>query len=251
MAKFRLRNLINKVPLLDGWRLSILAWICNYGSDFFGRSYNVTKIIAPAARSYLDGEKAAIFAVYHGRIVGLLHILADRRKLAVLISQSRDGEIIARALLDLGFSVTRGSPGRGAVQGGLQTVKAAQANRYPIVVVDGPRGPLYEVKNGVIKLAALTGLPIIPFTCAARSHWVFWGWDKFMGPLWGTPHVYLYGEPMHIPADSSDSEIEFLRQKLSDTMQRMTEHADQYWRLCQDWQSIWVPAESAVGKRIL
>jgi lysophospholipid acyltransferase (LPLAT)-like uncharacterized protein len=247
MAKLRLRNIINKIPLLDGWRLTALAWCCNHGSEFFGHSYNVTKIVAPSARPFLNGDKPAIFSVYHGRIVGLLHILKDRRKLSILISQSRDGEIIARALHEMGFSITRGSPGRGAVQGAMQTIKAAKSNQYPVVVVDGPRGPIYEIKTGIIKMAELTGLPIIPFTCASRSHWHFWGWDKFMGPLWGTPHAFIYGEPIFVPAGIADEDIEVLRVKLSETMQHLDRQAHRYWQSCQGWDSVWWPAEGKLA----
>jgi hypothetical protein len=230
MAKFRLRNLINKNLTLDGWRLSFLAWFCNHGSDFFGRSFTVTKIISPGSREYLEGDKPAIFAVYHGRIIGLLHVMTNRKIVSILISQSRDGEIISRALTELGFSTTRGSTKRGAVQGAMQTVKAAKANQYPVVVVDGPRGPIWEIKSGILKMAELTGIPIIPYTCSARTFTTFGGWDKFMGSNWGSPEVFLYGEPIFVPEGSTDEELKVLYDHLDEKMQSLREQADTYYK---------------------
>lgn len=231
MAKFRLRNLINRSLYLDGLRLSFLAKFCEHGYTFFVRSYAMQKIIAAGARAYASGNKPAIFAIYHQRIAGLPGVLADCRRLSVLISQSRDGEIIARALSALGYAITRGSSKRGAVQGSLQTIEAAAAGLCPVIVVDGPRGPLYEVKPGIIRLAQLTGLPIVPFVFSARSSWLFWGWDKFVGPLWGSPLLCIFGDPIVVPAECTGVEREKYKLQLDRNLTHLRIQADAYWRL--------------------
>lgn len=226
--KFRLRNLFASHPLLDGLRLKVLAGICHHGMRFFDNSYRITKIIAPAARPYIDGESPALFALYHGRMVGMLQ-LVPRHKVTVLVSCSRDGEIVARALEALGYSLARGSPAHKAIEGTMQMVRAAESGQHLAVMADGPRGPIYTVKPGVIRLAELTRLPIVPFVCSARSAWWFWGWDNFMGPLWASPIVYLVGDPLHVPADASDSEREQLRQELEARMNKLRQAAERYW----------------------
>jgi hypothetical protein len=228
--KFRLRNLFASHPVLDGLRLKLLAGICHHGTRFFDNSYRVTKVISPAARPYIDGEKPALFALYHGRMVGMLQ-LVPRHKVTVLVSRSRDGEIIARALKALGYMLARGSPAHKAIAGTMQMVRAAQSGQHLAVMADGPRGPVYTVKPGVVRLAELTGLPIVPFVCSARSAWWFWGWDNFMGPLWASPIVYLVGDPVHVPAEAGDSEREQLRQELELRMNHMRDMAEQYWHV--------------------
>jgi lysophospholipid acyltransferase (LPLAT)-like uncharacterized protein len=230
--KIRLRNLFNRFPVLDGLRLSCLAWICDHGTTFFERTYRITSLASPGAKPYLaNADKGAIFAVYHGRMVGLLG-LKPRKKLTILISNSRDGEIIARACLGLGFSIARGSPAEGAVRGTRQMVTASQSRQRLAFIIDGPRGPIYSVKKGIIRLAAITGLPIVPFICQARTYYSMKTWDKFMAPWWGTPIVYLFGDPLHVPKNPSQDQEAQLEQSLGATMANLRDLAACFFDHC-------------------
>lgn len=230
MAKFRVRNLLTRFPVLDAWRLSFLAGFCHHGINFIDNLYTITKYLSPATQALFDEGKPVIFAMYHGRMIGLLRLFKPRERLSVLVSQSRDGEIIARALSDLGFTLVRGGTGRGAVQGSLQMLKAAEAGQNLVFFVDGPRGPLHEVKSGVIRVAELTGLPIVPFVCSARTYWKFWGWDKFMGTHVGGEEVFIYGDPIYVERENPDDDSrERSRTELQDEMARLREIADGYW----------------------
>jgi lysophospholipid acyltransferase (LPLAT)-like uncharacterized protein len=231
MAKFRLRHLMEKVPFLDGLRLSFLAGFCQHGSDMLDKSYPVTKLVPDSARNYLAGDKPALFASYHGRMFGMLQLVQRREQISILISDSRDGEIISRALTNLGFTINRGSSKRGAVKGGIQVVKSALSGRHQVLMVDGPRGPIYDVKSGIIRLAAMTGLPIIPFVCSGKYYVQMWGWDKFIAPDWGSPVVYMYGEPIFVAKGANAEEIERARTKLERKMSRLRTLADEYWSL--------------------
>jgi len=228
---FRLRDLFLRFPALDGLRLSILAWICDHGTSFFDRSYNIVRVAAPGAREFVSADgsgKPAIFALYHGRMVGLLG-LKPRKRLTILISQSRDGEIIARACVGLGFSIARGSAARGGVHGASELVKASKAGQNLAFTVDGPRGPIYEVKSGIIRLAELTGLPIVPFVCRARGADWMKSWDRFMAPKWGTPILYLFGDPLQVPPGADNQARDELRFKLERRMKALRETADQFF----------------------
>jgi len=227
--KFRFRDLLTRYPWLDRLRLQLLVGICDQGTRFFDDSYKVTKVISPAAMPYVAGEKPALFVLYHARMVGMLQLVQPRHKITILVSRSRDGEIIARALEAIGYSLARGSPAHKAIEATMQMIRAARNGQHLAVMADGPRGPIHTVKPGVIRLAQLTALPIVPFVCSARSAWWFWGWDRFMGPLWGTPVVYICGDPLNVPADGSDEERETLRQELESKMSHLREMADSFW----------------------
>lgn len=219
------------IPALDTVRLDFLTWFSRKGINWVDSSYKLTRIISPGAKSYVSGsglERPAIYAVFHGRMVGLLG-LHPRRKLTILVSDSRDGEIITRALLAIGFSVVRGSIKRKAVQGAKALVDASKEGQSIAFMVDGPRGPIYEIKPGIIRLAELTQLPIIPFVCRSRSTWWFPSWDKFMGPLWSTPMLSMFGDPVHVPAGASEDERDQLHQELQLRMNIMREKADRFW----------------------
>jgi len=223
---------MTRFPLLDRLRLQVLIGICDHGTRFFDDSYRVTRVISPAAKPYTDGQQPALFVLYHARMVGMLQLVQPRNKITILVSRSRDGEIIARALEAIGYSLARGSPAHKAIEATMQMIRAARSGQHLAVMADGPRGPIHTVKQGVIRLAELTGLPVIPFVCSARSAWWFWGWDRFMGPLWGTPIVYIYGDPLHVPANVSEEERESLRLELDSTMSHMREMAENYWNAC-------------------
>lgn len=233
MKRFRLRDLFNKYPLLDRLRRSVLVNICNHGSSFFTSTYRIAALYPPSTQGYIkniwsentddianDQVSPAIFAIYHGRMSGLCG-LRPRPKVTILISHSRDGEMIARAANSMGFSTARGSSAHGGVKGALEMVSAAKANQRLAFTVDGPRGPIYEVKEGIIRLAELTRLPIVPFVCHARQNYWMESWDNFMAPWWGTPMLYLFGEPLMVPHGLSKEECERLAQELQSRMDEL------------------------------
>jgi len=152
MAKIRLRDLIAKVPVLDRLRIRLISEGLNQGMSFLDRSYDVAKVFPESARPYIEGEKAAIFTIYHGRMAQVLCI-APRETFRILVSQSRDGESVAGALAKMGIRVLRGSSGRDGATAVKNIIKAARKGESLVLTVDGPRGPIHEVKVGAIRLA--------------------------------------------------------------------------------------------------
>ncbi len=204
-----------------------------HGIGFFDRSYRLIRIISEEAYPYLvnNNNKMAIFAIFHGRMVGVLGLVNLRHKLTILVSQSRDGEMIARGVTGLGFTVARGSPSYKAVQGTRELLQAVKQGQSLAFMVDGPRGPIDKVKPGIIRLAQMANLPIIPFVCSARTCWWFPSWDKFMGPLWASPIVYVYGKPIVVPLELNEIEQENIRLELENQMKALKEKADQFWKI--------------------
>lgn len=240
MLKIRLRSLFNRFPVLDGWRIWLLATICTKGPLYFDKGYRVTKFIAPDAKPYIKeggGGKPAIIAVFHGRMVGLLD-LHPREKITILISHSRDGEIIARGCAGMGFSIARGSPAKGVFQGSREMLEAANSGQSLAFMVDGPRGPIYEVKPAIIRLAEVTGLPIIPFFSQSRtnvSKRIFKSWDEFMAPQWSTPIAYFFGEPIFVPAACSEADREKLLRQLQTSMLDLKEQGQKFFQTFPNW----------------
>jgi lysophospholipid acyltransferase (LPLAT)-like uncharacterized protein len=228
MAKFRLRDLIASVPALDRLRINVIAEGLNHGMSFLDRSYDVAKVYPESVRPYVEGEKPAIFTIYHGRMAQVLWI-TPREKFRILVSQSRDGECVAGALAKMGIRVLRGSSGRDGASAVKNIIKSARAGESLVLTVDGPRGPIHEVKIGAIRLAEMTGLPIIPSLCSANQYTQMWGWDKFMITEWGSPEIYLYAEPMEVGRGLTDEQHEELRKQLSDKMHQLRELSDSYW----------------------
>lgn len=112
---------------------------------------------------------------------------------SILISQHRDGEIIARIMKHFGFESVRGSSSRGGRQALRQLLAIGRQGQDLVLTPDGPRGPACRVQTGVISLAKLTGFPIVPLTFSSSKKKSFLvGIDfKFLFP---GQKGYLFGE---------------------------------------------------------
>jgi lysophospholipid acyltransferase (LPLAT)-like uncharacterized protein len=138
-----------------------------------------------------------ILAFWHRHL--LLMPYAYRGKgISVLVSQSTDGELIARTVGRLGIDSSRGSSSRGGAAGMRSLLRKAAEGWDIAFTPDGPRGPLREVQPGVILAAAATGLPIQPVALAATRKKELRSWDRFVVPApFSTVHI-VYGEPLAV-----------------------------------------------------
>ncbi len=231
--KFKMRELLSRYPWLDTVRMNFLEWVCTDGIGFFDRSYRIVKFVAPGAAKLLTGDatrQPLIMAIYHGRMVGLLAV-QPRKRVTILISPSRDGEMIARGMLGMGYSVVRGSSKQGGVKGALELIDAVEEGQDLAFMVDGPRGPKFVVKPGIIRIAEMTQVPIVPYVCSSRSTWWMGSWDRFMAAWWSTPTICMYGEPLYVPKDASPELQEELRLQLESRMEHMRMHTDNFWAI--------------------
>jgi lysophospholipid acyltransferase (LPLAT)-like uncharacterized protein len=109
-----------------------------------------------------------IAAFWHGRQL-MMPFANKGKRISILISQHRDGELIARTVARFGFHAVRGSTTRGGAGALRRLVRRARAGDLVVMTPDGPRGPRHVVQPGVLKLAMLTGLPIVPLTFSASK----------------------------------------------------------------------------------
>lgn len=148
-----------------------------------------------------------IFCTWHDRIFLGIYFLRGR-DIAVLTSQSFDGEYIARCSKRFGYGAIRGSSSRGGSTALAQMVRLMRDGIKMAFTVDGPRGPRHIAKFGPISLAKKTGNPIIPYMATARRHRKLGSWDKMQIPYPFTSARVYFGEPIYVPADgdaASDS----------------------------------------------
>jgi lysophospholipid acyltransferase (LPLAT)-like uncharacterized protein len=186
----------------------------------------------PEAEALLRAGTPVIYALWHGRMY-LLFKSVPLDQVAILVSPSNDGEFITRIAQCIGFRhFVRGSHKRGGTQAILGLHKALQEDQHSIAfTVDGPRGPRYVVKPGIIRLAGQTGAPIIPL--GASSHWLLKkfdkAWDHFHAPLPFTGLHLTYGKPMHVPAGLSEAEILLYSRELEAELMKINLDADKVY----------------------
>lgn len=157
-------------------------------------------------------ERPVLYAHWHGDELFLIgaHIGSG---LAAMTSRSQDGEMLNYVLRWFGFRTVRGSStrgGAGGLKGLIDVVK--KERRDASVAVDGPRGPIYKVKPGIIKLAQETGCPIIGGAGSVSRRFIFKkAWNKCYLPLPFCRGVVWYTAPIEVPKNISEEEFEQYR----------------------------------------
>jgi hypothetical protein len=130
----------------------------------------------------------------------------------VLVSRSRDGERIDRVLARLGFGQSsRGSSSRAGAQALLGARRILATGGVAGILVDGPRGPARVAKSGAISAARVSGVPVWPVAFAARPCLRFASWDRMRLPLPFARVILRFGEPLAVPREASDADVEALR----------------------------------------
>jgi len=152
-----------------------------------------------------------------------------REEVSVLVSFSRDGMLQKQMLKNLGFGVVRGSSSRGGAAGILALIKKIKDGGWAALATDGPRGPYGKVKPGPLYLSKLTSGQVIPVAAAARRSITLRStWDRFIIPFpWSEISIVL-GDPISIPKNSKDFELEIARKELEISLKKLTEDARAY-----------------------
>ena len=109
-----------------------------------------------------------ILTFWHAHLVLMLHS-RYRRPITVLLSQSKDGDYMARVFERSGVDAARGSSTRGGSAALREMIRAARAGKNLVFTPDGPKGPARVAKDGVVVAAQATGLPIVPVAFAAKK----------------------------------------------------------------------------------
>ncbi len=210
------------------WRLiGVLGRLC-WDLLFWSLRTGVTgyRAVAPHVKA-----RKCIYAFWHSRLLVFGPVGAGRRA-AFLVSQSKDGEILAQALQRKGHLTIRGSSSKDGRIALDQLIAAAVTKARPAAIVpDGPRGPRRKAKPGVIILAKKTGYPIIPVTYSAGRAKVFASWDRFMLPYPLARCRIVFGAPLWVPSEADRASENRILQQLEDELNRITLLAD---RSCKD-----------------
>jgi len=175
-----------------------------------------TEIIGEdSPRSFWERGEQVILSFWHDQL--LLMVQGYRGpKAKILISSSKDGELIARTMRYFGQEAVRGSSSRGGRTAFKELLKLADERVDLVFTPDGPKGPRHQLKDGVVQLARMTGRPVVPMAFACSAGHRFQSWDRFLLPYPFSRGVYSFGEPVYF---SKAEGTEGFRQRLSDAME--------------------------------
>ena len=197
-------------------RSAALSFLASAYIRFVGCTSQIVWVNRSVREDLEQRLKGFIYAFWHGRQVFLVYLHKGDR-LSTMISQSRDGEIIARVCRSFGLGAARGSSSRGGREAFLEMKRLLEEGWRVAFTPDGPRGPLHEVQPGVLLLAQMSGRPIVPVACGAKRRWIFaGGWDHFMVPKPFNRIAMVYGEPLRVePSDDLEKKASDLARALN------------------------------------
>jgi lysophospholipid acyltransferase (LPLAT)-like uncharacterized protein len=202
------------------------CWLAAQYVNLVTATGNWTMVRGEIPEAYWREGKPFILALWHGRLLMQTKCWRSDRKFHMLISSHRDGRLIARTIGHLGLESVAGSTKKGGAQAFRAMVKILKSGEYVGITPDGPRGPRMRATMGVVNLAKLSGVPIIPVSCSASRRKLMGSWDRFMVAKLFSKGVFTWGEPIEVPRDASKEDLETLRQTVEDTLTALTNEAD-------------------------
>lgn len=209
-------------------------WRKNRYRVYFAVAIPVIKTIMGSTRIKIENpevleriDSGAIICGLHAR--GMIASYAFRKRgFWALVSLSKDGELQNYIYTKLGHRTIRGSTGRGGARATIEAIRILRSGRERLMVaIDGPRGPRGIVQDGVLLMAKKSGAALVPIGFSAKPRRVMRTWDFFTVPKLFAKVAVRFGEPIYIPQEASDEEVEALRKKLEDAIWEQERLADE------------------------
>jgi lysophospholipid acyltransferase (LPLAT)-like uncharacterized protein len=167
----------------------------------------------------LNSIPRSIWCFWHRCVIPATYRLR-KKNIAVMTSQSFDGEYIARIIHKLGYIPVRGSSSRGgpAALLGMRT-QLAQGHSVAFTI-DGPRGPRFVAKPGPVLLAKNAAVPISCFYVAVERAWTLNSWDRMMVPKPFSRVLFYGSSPIYVPSDATEEQMAALHQQMQEALER-------------------------------
>lgn len=193
-------------PSRSDWRITLGVPIGTWFMRLLGLTWRF-KVHNFEVIERLEAEKRGyIIALWHGQLFPLAFYMRDRG-IVVLVSGSRDGEIIARVNARFGYRGIRGSSSKGGREALIEMIAALKQGDAVAVTPDGPRGPPLKFQPGALIASMRAQAPIVPYVMKADRVWRFKSWDGFQVPKPFARVTIVFGEPTVVRGESAADAI--------------------------------------------
>ena len=177
-----------------------LFWVPRIASlliRLLGSTLRYEDVVAPGVTPGSQIPGPVVYAFWHRCLLSCAYYFRGQR-IAILISRSFDGELIARTVERLGFIAIRGSSSRGGAAALRQIAEEYGRGTRCAITADGPRGPNMVAKPGTAQLAQLVGTWVGTFYVFPLRAWELKTWDRFFIPKPFSRVLITW--PPHVPA---------------------------------------------------
>ncbi len=209
--------------------LKKLKWLI-YTPPFIGFVYYFVRLYSMTFRFRVENEQSwqdqlhqgtpILLCGWHQQFFSAIRYFKTYSKLnpGLMISRSKDGDLISGVANRTGWHTPRGSSSRGGKQAMDAMVDHLNTYGFGAHILDGPQGPMGVVKPGVIRIAHRTGVRLVPFYLYGEDAWYFNSWDRFMLPKPFSKVTLTFGTPLSFLPDPGPEKFELQRQCLEKTM---------------------------------
>jgi lysophospholipid acyltransferase (LPLAT)-like uncharacterized protein len=206
-------------------QLALVAGIVPAVLWMIGRTLRATMTFEEGGIQSLAEVYPGIFPFWHRCVLPATWLFRKQHP-AVMTSQSRDGEFIARVIRRFGFVPVRGSSSRGGQRALLEMNQLLGEGHAVAFTIDGPRGPRYVAKRGPVMLARMSGAGITAFYVAVERAWVLKSWDRLMIPKPFSRIYVRFARQIFVPAEADDAQIESYHAEMQAALDRITQFAE-------------------------
>lgn len=168
-----------------------------------------------------------IIALWHNRIAMMPYAWSkETQNLTVMASAHRDGRLVIEGLGRFGFAAVPVDSRQGGSGPTRQVLRLLKEGKSVGITPDGPRGPRMRLRGGMITIAAMAQVPIVPVAYSASHRKILRSWDRFLLPLPFSRMVCLWGEPIGPPPRGDAQAFERVRREVEARITELTNECD-------------------------
>lgn len=207
-------------------KLFLLPWLYKILVSLIMLSCRVKQIGREIEEPLKKQGKTWIYTTWHENTATTVWVIRNGQ-VAMMASDSKDGEIISRGIRLFGNIPVRGSASKGGAKAVKAMVKLLKQGHLAAITPDGPRGPVRQLQSGVIYISLMSGSPIVPAHVVASREWVFPTWDSHRLPKPFSKVIVSVGAPFFVDRSRlKQNEAEVIAE-VEQLMQQNIERAEQ------------------------
>ena len=186
-------------------------------------TWRVRSMNTDMEREILEKPGRAIYTFWHSQLLVMMYRFRDLKRYTLLISPSKDGDLLASVARGLGYQVVRASSFKKTVPGTRECLRLLKQEEKLVIIADGSRGPRHIAQAGSLQLSRLTGAAIYTLACDARSKYEFPSWDRLMLPLPFSRVTLNCGTPFTVERDTDKEAIRQKQEQLTDLLNQISQ----------------------------
>tara|TARA_Y100001936_G_C16021489_1_gene639747 strand:- start:42 stop:761 length:720 start_codon:yes stop_codon:yes gene_type:complete len=206
-------------------------FFCRFASYYIRFVYMTSRwtvIRGDIPKKFWEKDKKFLLCFWHGRLLMMPFCWNMTKPIHMMISLHGDGRFLSKTVARLGIKTIVGSTSKGGASAVRAMVKTVKNGDYVGLTPDGPRGPRMHAQEGIVTIARLAKIPIIPIGYASTNSKILGSWDRFVAALPFGNGVFVWGEPIQVPQTTDKLVLEKTRQRVENAINTVTNEADRF-----------------------